>query len=288
MNRYGISNTYDPIFRVIVRSPTEAFSIDNPGLWNYSSIPDLKIAQKEHEQLTNVLIQFGIDVIFHQESLPEHADSVFVFDPALMTPEGAVLLHMGKELRRGEERAMSSLLENLGIPILSTLKHPATAEGGDILWLDSHTLALGQGFRTNPEALKQLGQALLPQGISVIPVELPYFYGPKACLHLLSLISILDKNLAVTYLPLLPVSFVLRLKDLDLELVEVPPEEFLTMGPNVLAIGPKKCLMLEGNPVTQRRLEAAGCEVFTYVGKELSLKAEGGPTCLTFPILRGK
>ncbi len=145
---------------------------------------------------------------------------------------------------------------------------------------------MGLGFRTNAEGLRQLREALAQLGVKVIPVELPYYGGPQACLHLLSLISIVDERLAVVYPPLLAVPFWQEMQERDFRLIEVPKEEFATMGPNVLALAPGKCLMLEGNPITRQRLEGAGCEVVTYRGNEISLKAEGGPTCLTRPILR--
>ena len=152
------------------------------------------------------------------------------------------------------------------------------------MWIDHDSLAVGVGFRTNREGLRQLKEAL--PGVRVFPVELPYFNGPECCLHLLSLISIVDHKVAVIYPPLMSVRFWQHLNKLRYRLIEAPPEEFATMGPNVLALEPGKCLMLEGNPVTKRRLEEAGCEVSTYRGNEISLKAEGGPTCLTRPILR--
>ena len=145
---------------------------------------------------------------------------------------------------------------------------------------------MGQGFRTNAEGLRQLRVILSGIGVEVLPVELPYFTGPAACLHLLSLISLVDHDLAVIYPPLLAVPFWKTLRDRCVRLVEVPAEEFPSMGPNVLALAPGRCLMLEGNPVTRRRLEEAGCEVLTYKGREISLKAEGGPTCLTRPVWR--
>jgi N-dimethylarginine dimethylaminohydrolase len=145
---------------------------------------------------------------------------------------------------------------------------------------------VGQGFRTNEEGLRQLREALEPLGVTLIPVSLPYYGGPDACLHLMSLISLVDYDAAVIYPPLVPVPFWKYLTDRGFTFIEVPETEFESMGTNVLALAPGKCLMLEGNPITRRRLEEAGCEVFTYKGNEISLKAEGGPTCLTRPILR--
>jgi N-dimethylarginine dimethylaminohydrolase len=195
---------------------------------------------------------------------------------------------MGKALRRGEEAAMARCLEKLGVPISYTLQGEARAEAGDLLWLDHDTLAAGIGFRTNAEGVHQLKTVLADQGVTVIPMELPYYTGPEACLHLLSLISIVDEKLAVVYPSLLAVPFWQYLVEQGFHLIEVPQEEFETMGPNILALAPGQCLMLEGNPITRQRLIEAGCEVLTYKGHDISLKAEGGPTCLTRPILRGE
>jgi N-dimethylarginine dimethylaminohydrolase len=274
----------EPLRRVLVKRPDEVFAVDDPARWHYTSRPDLDEARREHDALVEILIGAGAEVIDHLEPQPDRADAVFVFDPALVTDRGAVILRMGKELRRGEEAAMARRFREIGVPILAELGGEATAEGGDLLWVDSQTLAVGQGFRTNAEGLRQLREALT--GIEVLPVDLPYFTGPEACLHLLSLISIVDRDLAVVYPPLLPVTFWRLLRDRGFRLVEVPEKEFPTMAPNVLALAPRKCLMLEGNPVTRDRLERAGCEVLTYRGREISLKAEGGPTCLTQPIWR--
>ena len=284
---FGGQSMIAPLRRVLVRRPDAAFAVDDPELWHYTSRPDLAAAQREHDQLTSILRRAGAEVIEHAEPQPGRADAIFVFDPVLITDAGAIILRMGKELRRGEEAAMARRLAELEVPILATLHGDALAEGGDLLWLDEQTLAAGLGFRTNAEGLRQLGAALGEVGVTIVPVELPYYTGPAACLHLLSLISIVDHDLAVVYPPLLSTPFWQLLQRRGFRLVEVPDEEFATMGPNVLALAPGECLMLEGNPVTHRRLEAAGCEVQTYRGNELSLKAEGGATCLTRPILRG-
>lgn len=284
VQHFGSQSMIGPLRRVLVKRPDEAFGSADPARWHYTVRPDLDEARREHDALVEILADAGAEVIEHPESQPDRADAIFVFDPALVTDRGAVMLRMGKELRRGEEAAMARRFQEIGVPILGELEGSATAEGGDLLWLDSNTLAVGQGFRTNAEGLRQLREILT--GIEVLPVELPYFTGPEACLHLLSLISIVDRDLAVVYPPLMPVSFWKLLQDRGFRLVEVPEEEFPTMGPNVLALAPGRCLMLEGNPETRRRLERAGCEVTTYRGREISLKAEGGPTCLTRPIWR--
>ena len=284
---YGSQSMIAPLRTVMVRRPDEAFAVDDPLVWHYTGRPNLEVAREEHDGLVTLLRQAGAEVIYHDEPQHERADAIFVFDPAIVTDHGAIMLSMGKAQRRGEETAMAHRFESLGIPLLYALHNEARAEGGDLLWLDHDTLAVGLGFRTNAEGLRQLREALSGIGVSVIPVELPYYTGPETCLHLLSLISIVDHNTAVVYPPLLSVPFWQELERRSFRLIEVPDAEFATMGPNVLALAPGQCLMLERNPITRRRLEEAGCEVITYRGNEISLKAEGGATCLTRPILRG-
>jgi len=288
VSHYGSQSMVEPLRRVLVKRPDQAFAVDDPARWHYSGRPDLEIACQEHDALVSILRQAGAEVIYHDEFLPDHADAIFVHDPVIVTDRGAVILKMGKTLREGEEGAVARCLERLGVPVYYTLHGEAWAEGGDLLWIDHDTLAVGQGFRTNAEGLRQLKEALAEMGVGVIPVQLPYHGGPDACLHLMSLVSLVDHRMALVYLPLLPVPFWQYLKGRGFRLVEVPDEEFETMGPNVLALGPGECLMLEGNPITKRQLEEAGCRVLTYVGNEISHKAEGGPTCLTRPILRGR
>ena len=283
---YGSQSMVAPLRRVLMRRPDQSFAVDDPELWHYTARPDLAVAQQEHDNLVATLRRAGAEVIEHTAAQPGRADAIFVFDPALVTDNGAIMLSMGKDLRRGEEPAMARRFAELGVPVLATLHGDARAEGGDLLWLDHDTLVVGQGFRTNAEGLRQLRAVLEPIGVTVVPVDLPYYAGPEACLHLLSLISLVDHDLAVVYPPLLAVSFYQELRRRNIRLIEVPEAEFATMGTNVLALAPGECLMLAGNPITEALLEAGGCEVLTYKGNEISLKAEGGPTCLTRPILR--
>ncbi|MEJ2737012.1 MAG: arginine deiminase family protein [Anaerolineae bacterium] len=275
-----------PLRKVLVKRPGPAFGTADPARWHYVAQPDLAAARREHDALVALLRQAGAEVLYHDVSHPGRADDIYVYDPAIVTDRGAIILRMGKDLRRGEEAPMARRLTALGVPVLYTMHGDARAEGGDLLWVDHDTLAVGLGFRTNAEGLRQLREAVEGLGISVLPVELPYHTGPEACLHLLSLISIVDHRLAVIYPPLLSVPFWQHLQERGFRTVEVPRDEFETMGTNVLALAPGHCLMLEGNPRTQGRLEAAGCQVWTYQGNEISLKAEGGPTCLTRPIWR--
>jgi dimethylargininase len=286
VRNYGAQSMIAPLKRVMVRRPDEAFGEADPVRWHYTGRPDLEEARREHQFLVELLQEAGSEVLYHGAPLPGLADAIYVFDPVLVTDGGAVVLSMGKELRRGEEQALAEVLQDAGVPILGALHGEARAECGDLLWIDHDTLAAGVGFRTNIEGVRQLSAILSRAGIEVIPVELPYHQGPASCLHLLSLISIVDNELAVVYPPLLSTPFWQLLQERGFRIIEVPEEEFATMGPNVLALSPGRCVMLEGNPVTQGHLEKAGCRVATYRGNEISLKAEGGPTCLTRPVLR--
>lgn len=286
MQQFGAQSMVLPLRRVLVRRPDAAFADADPAAWHYTARPDLVAAQLEHDQFVRILSAAGAEVIRHDAPAPGMADAIYVHDPVLITDRGAILMRMGKPLRRGEEEAIGRCLEAAGVPIHFRLHGEALGEAGDCLWLDASTLAVGQGYRTNAASLGQLRQALGPD-IEIVPVELPYFTGPDACLHLMSLVSLVDADLAVVYSSLMPVPFRQRLRSSGFRLVEVPEEEFATLGSNVLTLAPRHCVMLEGNPVTQARLVAAGCRVETYRGREISLKAEGGPTCLTRPVLRG-
>lgn len=276
-----------PLQTVLVRRPSEAFGAADPILWHYTEQPYLPLAQQEHDAFVNTLLGSGVEVAYHDVPLPDHADAIFVHDPVIVSDRGAIILRMGKHLRQGEEAAMATMLTQLGVPIHYTLHGPALAEGGDLLWLDETTLCVGQGFRTNAAGLAQLTEALGDAGVAVIGADLPYYTGPDACLHLQSLVSLIDRDLAVIYRPLLPVPFYQLLVERGFELIDVSDEEYMTLGSNVLALAPRKCIALDHNVETIARLREAGCEVLTYRGDEMSIKAEGGATCLTRPILRG-
>ena len=273
--------------RVVVRRPDEALAAADPARWHYAASIDLGRARAAHDELVEALRAWEVEVLFHDEPLPGHADAVFVFDPALVTDVGALLLSMGKALRRGEEEALGRCLERHGVPLHGRIEGDGRVEGGDTLWLDHDTLAVGRGFRTNEEGVRQLRALLSPLGVDVLSYDLPCFAGADACLHLLSLVHLVDVDLAVAFAPLMPVALWTELLRRGVRVLRTPEEEFLNyQAPNVLAVAPRRCIMLDKNPVTRRLLEAEGCEVVTFPGAELSFKAEGGPSCLTRPVLR--
>jgi dimethylargininase len=287
--RYGAQSMTAPLRRVVVRRPDEALTGCDPVAFHYASAPDLARAQAQHDAFVALLEGFGAEVLRHQAPLPEHPDAVFVHDPAIVTRSGTIVLRMGKAVRTGEEEALAEhLKEEAGVPVMARLDESARAEGGDLLWLDESSLCVGLGYRTSQEGARQLQAALRPLKVEVHAFDLPAAGGPEACLHLQSLVSLLDADLAVVFPPLAPVRFLELLRDRGVSWVEVPESEMATLGCNVLALAPRRCVMLEGNPATRARLEAAGCEVATFEGDELCVKLEGGPTCLTRPVLRAE
>ena len=252
--------------------------------YGWRAAPDAGGAGEEHAALRAELERAGASVICGTARAAGDPDAIYAYDPLLSTDAGAILLRPGKPGRRGEPEACASDLEAAGVRILGRLTPPACAEGGDMFWLDRRTLIVGRGYRTNDDGIEQL-RGLLPE-VDVVAFDLPHRNGPDECLHLLSLLSPLDRDLAVAYLPLLPVRLAQLLADRGVELVPVPDDEFDTMGPNVLALAPRIALALQGNDETRRRMEAAGVDVRTYRGDEISRKGDGGPTCLTRPLAR--
>jgi dimethylargininase len=269
-----------PLRRVLVRRP------GGVGRWReygWRAAPDPVRIVEEHEALIAVLEAAGVEVVVG-EPLDSALDAIYVHDPAALTRGGAVMLRPGKELRRVEVDAIERDFRAAGIDVLARLEAPATAEGGDMLWLDEQTLVVGRGYRTNDAGVAAL-RAALPD-VDVMAVDLPHYHGRNEVMHMLSLVSPLADDLALVYFPLMPVRLVELLEQRGVGFVEVPDDEFEAMACNVLALGPRIALALEGNPETRRRLERASVEVLVYAGEELSRKGDGGPTCLTRPLVR--
>jgi N-dimethylarginine dimethylaminohydrolase len=282
MNDYGARSMTAPLRRVLVRPPQAA----DAARWReygWRSEPNVAAAAAEHEALREILEEAGAEVIV-TEGERGNPDAIYAYDPVLVGERGAVLLRPGKDARLGEPGALEADLARAGIPIAGRIEAPGTIDGGDTLWLDGETLLVGRGYRTNTAGVEQLA-SLFPDA-ELISYDLPHWNGRDEVMHLMSLISPLDDDLALVYPRLAPVRLLELLQERGIDVVEVPDEEFETMGPNVLALGPRRALALEGNDETRRRMEAAGVEVTTYRGDEISRKGDGGPTCLTRPLLR--
>jgi N-dimethylarginine dimethylaminohydrolase len=213
-------------------------------------------------------------------------DSIYCRDAAIATDYGMIICNMGKPARRNEPAAERKAFETNKIKILGEITQPGTVEGGDVAWVDEHTLAVGHTYRTNWEGIRQLKHLVEPHGIKVWVAEMPHYKGPSDVFHLMSVFSPVDKNLAVVYSPLMPISFRHGLLEHGISFVEVPDSEWDSMGCNVLAIGPREVVMVKGNPTTKQHLIDAGCTVHEYEGQEISVKGGGGPTCLTRPLER--
>lgn len=268
-----------------VRAPVAA-DLAAWDAYGWRSEPDPGRATEEHAAFRAELERAGAAIEIGSARASDDPDAIYAYDPVLMTDAGAILLRPGKEGRRAEPDALASDLAGAGIAVAGRIEAPATAEGGDLFWLDRSTLVAGLGYRTNAEGIAQL-RAILGGTVDVVAFDLPHFRGPGECLHLMSFVSPLDVDLAVAYLPMIPVRLLALLRDRGVRVVEVPDDEFATMGPNVLALGPRTALAIAGNPETRRRMEAAGVDVRTYTGEEISRKGDGGPTCLTRPLERG-
>jgi len=268
--------------RVLVRPPlTEDASRWREYGWR--AAPDSAAAAAEHEIFCGLLEEAGAEVVVSRHE-PGNPDAIYVYDPVLVGSEGAVLLKPGKEGRRGEPGALSPVLASAGVPVTAEVDAPALVEGGDTLWLDGRTLLVGIGYRTNAAALDALRSAF--PGIEVVAFDLPHWNGAAEVMHLMSFISPLDADLALVYARIAPVRLLELLSERGIGVVEVPDEEFESQGSNVLALGPRRALALDGNPGTRRRMEHAGVDVVVYRGDEISKKGDGGPTCLTRPLLR--
>ncbi|MBS1977139.1 MAG: hypothetical protein JST46_07190 [Bacteroidetes bacterium] len=276
---------------VFIKQAKDAFVSDEvlEKQWQghqFLSKPDFTGACKEYSAFEKLLKQDGCTIHNFPFSAMVSIDSIYCRDAALCTDKGVIICAMGKEARRNEPAAEEEYFRQQGIPVLGRIESPGTVEGGDVAWLDQKTLAVGYTYRTNREGIRQLKALLEPSGIQVTVVPLPHYRGPSDVFHLMSILSPVDHNLAVVYSPLMPIVFREELIRRGFGLVEVPDQEFDSMGCNVLAIAPRKCVMTDGNPITRARLEKAGCEVLTYSGNEISVKGGGGPTCLTRPLWR--
>ena len=255
---------------------------------NYVSKPNFNEGIREYENFETLLLNNNTEVKHFPKDVNTKIDSIYCRDASIATDHGMIICSMGKEGRRLEPEAQHRIFKANDVPVLGKIKAPGTLEGGDVAWLNEKTLAVGHTYRTNKEGIRQLKALLSPIGVKVIVADLPHYKGVEDVFHLMSILSPVGTDLAVVYSPLMPIRFRNVLLDMGFELVEVPEDEFESMGCNVLAIGPRKCVMVEGNPKTQAALERAGCEVLTYRGQEISVKGGGGPTCLTRPMSRLK
>jgi N-dimethylarginine dimethylaminohydrolase len=284
-------NEYGRIKKVALRRPEQAMvsqqKID--AEWrplNYHTRPELPRAVTEHQRLAELLEGVGAEIVYlpAQESLT--TDSLYVRDAATLCAKGVILCNMGKPARSAEPGVHGEAFRNAGIPVAGAITGEGKVEGGDIIWLDQRHVGIARGYRTNAEGIRQFKE-IVGADVHVEVAVLPHYKGPSDVFHLMSIISPLDEKLQLVYSPLMPVTFREWLVDHGHQFVEVPDTEFASMGCNVLAIAPREVVMVKGNPETRRRMEAAGCQVHVIEADAISVPGEGGPTCLTRPLVRG-
>ncbi len=284
----GERNEFSPVRQVLLKHPREAWISqgnirDQWQALGYAAEPDYGKACAEYDVFAKALRQSGAEVLFLPADRRTGLDSIYVRDAAIVAPGGLVLGRMGKELRRGEPEAVVDFWRGRGWPVAGRIVAPGTLEGGDLVWLDDRTAAVGHGYRTNAEGIRQFAAIAAPHGVEVLEVPLPHWDGPGDVLHLMSMLSPVGERKLLVYSRLMAVPFRRLLLERGYELIEVPDEEYRSMATNVLALGPGRCLVLAGNPRTAALLERAGLEVAAYEGAEISVKGAGGPTCLTRP-----
>lgn len=290
MKSYGGHSMAAPLKRVLVCSPRDAGWSAPESPWRelgYFHEPDSALAGRQHARLVEILESAGAEVHFLGADETLGLDAVYAHDASFPTDRGMILMHPGKASRRGEPSRQELFFESLGIPILGRIEPPGVAEGGDIVWLDAETILIGEGFRTNAEGIEQLRKLVSPLGVEVRKAPLPHGPGPAACLHLMSLMSVLDEKKILVDLPWLAVETVRELSKRGFDLVPIESSERDSLACNVLALGNKKLLAIDENRKTNARLAAEGFEVLTFAGSEVSANGSGGPTCLTRPFLRG-
>ncbi len=291
MITYNGQSETGKIQSILMKSPAKAwfgqeYTNQQWEKLNYPGKPNFEKALHEFNQLATIIESHVSEVYYLPEDDKNTLDSIYVHDPVLITSQGAILCNMGKKERRKEPETIGAFLENLGIPILGSIKPPGILEGGDVVWFDDNTAAVGIGYRTNREGIAQLRELTGEMVKEIIEVPLPHWNGPDECLHLTSMISPVDCDLAVVYSRMLAVPFRNLLLEKGFKLVEVPDEEYENFASNVLALAPRKCVMIGGSPRTRKALEEEGAAVYEYPGKDITVKGGGGPTCLTRPLYR--
>ena len=289
MQEYGCQSMAAPLKRVLMRRPGESLAAADPAQWHYGPTFNAARAMAQFDRFTGLVAESGAEIIWLKDEGDGLADAMFTHDPSLVSGAGAILLNMGKPLRKAEVDAHERAYRAAGVPILGRLTGSGTIEGGDCVWLDDKTLVIGRGVRSNEEGIEQLRAMLAPHGITVLGFDLPLWQGEEACLHLMSVISPLADDLALVFAPLLPAPFYQLLKGRGVKLIEAPADEFREsngLSLNVLPTAPADVIMIAGFEGTCRAMEAAGCRVRTFEGDALCVACEGGPTCLTRPVLR--
>jgi len=285
---YGVSSMVAPLHKVALHAPGNTLRNADAHQWHYGDSFDPKELGKDYQTFVSYIERAGVEVLWMPENTGS-ADAIFTYDASLMTPQGAILMNPGKTLRKGESESHRLFYQSINIPVIGQVRGEATCEAGDTLWLDDQTLLIGRGYRTNEAGIIQMQNMLGNQGVTVLAFDLPCYKGEQACLHLMSLISLLAEDLALVHKALLPVALAQLLRSRGFELLEAPVDEFEASGGlnlNVLTLAPRHVVAIDGCDKTLSLIHNAGCKIDTFSGESLCIPCEGGPTCMTRPILR--
>lgn len=288
-NDFGVTTMSGTLRKVGMRRPGAILSADS-ATWHYAKPIDADALQRQYDTFADLVAASGAEIHWLPDADDDQlADSVFTYDASFVVGDGAVILRPGKDLRMPEAALHRAFYESIGLPVLGTIEAPGTIEGGDCFFLDDTTIAVGRGVRTNQQGIDQLAAIVEPTGVTVEAYDLPYLHGPEACLHLMSVVSPLDRDLALVHAPLVPYALYERMESLGYTLLHAPEHEFdasLGLNLNVLATGPRRLIAIDGFPGTVELMRSAGCSVDLFTADELCIPCEGGPTCLTRPLLR--
>lgn len=290
MKAYGSQDMSSALRRVLMRRPGASLLLAKPDEWHYGPSFDAEKAIRQYAAFAGLVEKSGADILWIEDRGDGLADAMFTHDPSLMTESGALILNMGKALRKGEPALHEDAYRKAGIPILGRIERPGTVEGGDCIWIEPTALAIGRGVRSNQAGIDQMTAILKPLGVSVMAFDLPLWAGEAACLHLMSVISPLAPELALVHAPLMPAALYMLLRDRGIRLVHAPEKEFeasFGLNLNVLPVSPGHVIAVDGFPGTRAVMEQAGCRVETFEADALCIACEGGPTCLTRPVWRG-
>ena len=286
---YGSQAMATTLKRVLMRRPGPSLLAADAAKWHYGPTFNGAKAVEQYKEFARLVEKSGAEIIWMEDKGDGFADAMFTHDPSLMTNEGALILNMGKPLRKGEPSLHEDAYRAAGIPILGRVEAPGTVEGGDCIWVNDKILAIGRGVRSNQHGIDQVQEILKPLGVTVLTFDLPLWAGEAACLHLMSVMSPLAEDLALVHAPLMPAAFYMMLRDMGITLLHAPEDEFAAsfgLNLNVLPVSPKQVIAVAGFPGTKAVMEAAGCTVETFEADALCIACEGGPTCLTRPVWR--
>ena len=251
---------------------------DEGWYWESETPPDLRLVGAQYDGLVAALEEHGVDVHFVEPAPPRFSKAMYLRDPLVTIPGGAVIGRLAPRMRRGEEQSVARAVASLGMPVLRTVTGRGLVEGGSFAKLTPNVAAFGTSIRCNDEGARQLEEVLRPLGIELLVVPLGGF-----SIHLDGAFGMVDVDKALVHAPGLPYDFLERLRELGIEAIWCDPDELWAI--NSLVLAPGRVLMCEGYPRTAERHERRGDEVIAIPYGEIQ-KNGGGIHCSTMELVR--